>query len=247
MKNNSYRILKLQSGEELITRIAGRKHDKLIIERPMVFKSSTITDPYGRAKEITVLKNWLLYASHEQTTIPIDFVVSFLKPDMDVLELYSLEKKKDDVQNRQKKNRIIKDPRGPIYEKKKDKFDGTEEIENMMNMFGKFNDHPDMIDRIMNDIENMNPDELEELKDESNEEFENFITMTLFLPPDALLSLIDSGLVEEDQIKNIIDVLNNNKPSNDWYGNESDDPKDHGNNWRDWSPFPDDYLGDFGP
>ena len=104
-----------------------------------------------------------------------------------------------------------------------------------------------MIDRIMNDIENMNPDELEELKDESNEEFENFITMTLFLPPDALLSLIDSGLVEEDQIKNIIDVLNNNKPSNDWYGNESDDPKDHGNNWRDWSPFPDDYLGDFGP
>ena len=241
MKNNSYRILKLQSGEELITRIAGRKNDKLIIERPMIFKSSTITDPYGRAKEITVLKNWLLYASHEQTTIPIDFVISFLKPDMDVLELYGLEKKKDDAQNRQKKNRIIKDTRGRRYEKKKDNFDSSEEIENMMNTFSKFKDNPDMLDRIMNDIKNMNPDELEELKDESHEEFENVITMTLFLPPDALLTLIDSGLVEEDQIKSIIDVLNKNKPSNEWY-----DPKDYGNSWKDWSPFPDDYLDNLG-
>ena len=66
MKNNSYRILKLKSGEELIVRISGQKKDKLIIERPMIFKSSVITDQYGHAKEITVLKNWLLYAAHEQ-------------------------------------------------------------------------------------------------------------------------------------------------------------------------------------
>ena len=38
--------------EELITRIKGQKNGRLIIERPMVFKSLTMTDPFGRAKEV---------------------------------------------------------------------------------------------------------------------------------------------------------------------------------------------------
>jgi hypothetical protein len=139
MKNNSYRILKLKSGEELITRIAGQKNGNLIIERPMKFHSSTMTDPYGRAKEITILKNWLLYASTEKTTIPKDFVASFLRPDTDVLKLYELEKKKDDGLKNQKKNKIIKDPRGPSnpQNNKPNNFQGAEEIERMMNLFNK--------------------------------------------------------------------------------------------------------------
>jgi hypothetical protein len=276
MKNNSYRILKLKSGEELIVRIAGQKQDKLIIERPMKFHSSTMTDPYGRAKEITILKNWLLYASHEKTTIPKDFVASFLKPDADVLQLYELEKRKDDDLKKFKKNRIIKDPRP---NNSPSNFKGAEEIEKMMEMFNKHADK-DIVDNIMNEMDNMSEEEWAEMRNDSNEtmdDYINYITMTVHLPPEALMSLVDSGLIEEDQIKSIIDALNSGKTSSsdeneenfpelgnhnlsDLFGGkwpplghktflndaepEPRDPDDYGTHWKDWSPFPDDYLED---
>lgn len=257
MKNNSYRILKLKSGEELIARIAGQKKNKLIIERPMIFKSSTMTNSYGQAKEITVLKNWLLFASHEKTSIPKDFVASFLKPDMDVLELYELEKRKDDILKYQKKNRIIKDPRSPDNSKnnKPSNFKGAEEIEKMMNLFNKNSSNDkNMMEEFINSMENLSNEDLAEMRKDSTEddEYVNYITMTLFLPPESLLSLIDSGLVEEDQIKDIINALSNGKMGennmDDWGGAyspfEERNPNEYGNNWKDWSPFSSDYLED---
>lgn len=295
MKNNSYRILKLKSGEELITRIIGNKNGKLIIERPMMFHSSTMTDPYGRAKEITILKNWLLYASQEKTSIPSDFVATFLKPDNDVLRLYELEKKKNDGLKHKKKNRIIKDPRTP--KNKFGNFKGSEEVENMMDLFNKyylFNKYADkdMIDDIMNKIDNMSEEEMAAIRDEAireeeiEEEMVNYITMTLFLPPESLMTLVDSGLVDEDQIKGIIDALSEGKTSSrdddedfpfgelppkmgeqnfnelfgeqfppignkewnfDWKSNKKNDNRDsddYGKHWKDWSPYPEDYLDD---
>jgi len=264
MKNNSYRILKLKSGEELIARIAGQKRDKLIIERPMIFKSSTMTDPYGRTKELTVLKNWLLYAAHEKTSIPKDFVVSFLKPDMDVLELYELEKRKDDFLKSKKKNRIIKDPRGPRNSKnnKPSKFKGVEEIEKLMNLFNKNSNNKNMMEEFIDSMENLSDEDLAEMRRNSMEDertdsmedddYVNYITMTLFLPPEALLSLVDSGLIEEKQLKEIIDALHNGKMDgnnmDEWGGVyspfEERNPDEYGNSWKDWSPFPTDYLGD---
>jgi len=270
MKNNSYRILKLKSGEELITRIVGNKNGKLIIERPMLFHSSTMTDPYGRTKEITILKNWLLYSSTEKTTIPEDFVASFLRPDTDVLKLYELEKKKDDELKNQKKNKIIKNPtKGP----QNSNFKEAEEIEKMINLFNKYYDR-DMIDNDMHDAETKN-------ETEEDENFTNYITMSLCLPPEALMTLVDSGLVDEDQIKEIIDMLSQGKTSsedeknefpfrefppmgdidiNELFGGIELPPMGHkkfnfkdnrnadefGSHWKDWSPYPDDYLEDRG-
>ena len=284
MKNNSYRILKLKSGEELITRIAGQKNGNLIIERPMKFQSSTMADPYGRVKEITILKNWLLYASTEKATIPKEFVASFLKPDIDVLKLYELEKRKDDTLKHQKKNRIVrKDPHNS-QNNIPSNFQGAEEIEKMMDLFNKYSDDKDMMNNIMNGINNMSEEEMAEMRDEA-EDFTNYITMSLYLPPEALMTLVDSGLVDEDQIKEIIDALSQGKTSsedqenefpfgefpshmgevdiNDMFGNtqfppigykkfnfkdESNnrDPDEYGTHWKDWSPYPDDYLEDRG-
>ena len=247
MKNNSYRILKLKSGEELITKITSSKSNKLIIEKPMIFKSTTVTDAYGRAKEITVLKNWLLYADHEETSIPKDFVASFLKPDLDVLKLYQLEKKKDEEQK--KKNRIIKRPNKDTINKKN--IDAENEFDSIMNILNKYKNKDDIVDKIMNNIENMSDEEFQEMQESQENDFENYITMNIVLPPEALLSLVDSGLIDEEEILRMIHALKsqadfqskmNNNIMN--YYDRNKNYKNDGKDWKDWSPFPEDYLND---
>ena len=46
-----YRILKLRSGEELIAKIRGESKGKLILERPMIFKTILLSGNYGTQKE----------------------------------------------------------------------------------------------------------------------------------------------------------------------------------------------------
>jgi len=253
MKDNSYRILKLKSGEELITKITSSKNDKLTIERPMIFKSTTITDPYGRAKEITILKNWLIYSDHEETSIPKDFVASFLKPDLDVLELYHLEKEKEEELKKQK-NRIIKRPtKRPTKDTTKKKNTNAEnEFDSIMNLLNKYkNKKDDIVDKIMDNIENMSDEEFQEMQESQENDFENYITMNIVLPPEALLSLVDSGLIDEEEILRMIHALKsqadfqskmNNNIMN--YYDRNKNYKNHGKDWQDWSPFPEDYLND---
>ena len=248
MKNNSYRILKLKSGEELITKITSSKSNKLIIEKPMIFKSTTVTDAYGRPKEITVLKDWLLYADHKETSIPKDFVASFLKPDLDVLELYQLEKKKDEEQK--KKNRIIKRPNKDTINKKN--IDAENEFDSIMNILNKYKNKDDIVDKIMDNIENMSDEEFQEMQESQENDFENYITMNIVLPPEALLSLVDSGLIEEEEIMRMIRALksqaefqsNMNNNIMDYYNSRNKNYKNDGKDWKDWSPFPEDYLDD---
>ena len=244
MMNNSYRILKLKSGEELITKIIYSNKDKLTIEKPMIFKSTTVTDPYGRAKEITVLKNWLLFADHEETSIPKDFVATFLKPDIDVLELYRLEKKKDETLK--KKNRIIKRPNKDTKEKN---IDAESEFDSIMNILNKYKNKDEIVDKIMDNIENMSDEEFQAMQEsqQEDEDFANYITMNIVLPPEALLSLVDSGLIDEEEILRMIHALKfqaemNNSMMN--YYNRDKDYKNQGKDWKDWSPFPEDYLHD---
>ena len=248
MKNNSYRILKLKSGEELITKITSSKSNKIIIEKPMIFKSTTVSDGYGKAKEITVLKDWLLYADSKKTSIPKDFVASFLKPDLDVLELYQLEKKKDKEQK--KKNRIIKRPNKDTKQNINDAEDEFNTILNILND-NKYKNKDDFIDNIMNNIENIrNQEEIQNDQESEESDFENYITMNIVLPPEALLSLVDSGLIEEEEIMRMIQALKSqaelqskmNTNIMDYYNSRNKTYKNDGKDWRDWSPFPEDYL-----
>ena len=234
MKTNSYRILKLRSGEELIAKITSEKNNKLIIERPMVFKSSMMTDPYGRTREMTILKNWLLYATHEQTSIPKDFVASYLKPDTDVMKLYSLEKKKVDEQKRESSRKIHKVDNHEAPNKES-------EINDLVNFMNKIKTEKEksIMEKIMDDMKNLSDEDLREMARNSEEEernqenFMNYITMTLFLPPEALMSLVEGGLLEEEDIIEVINGLKN-------YDGRRDG-KDFGNRWQDWSPYPEDY------
>ena len=92
-----YRILKLKSGEEIITKILGQQKGKLILERPMIFKTLHMMDGLGRQKEITVLKDWLQFTDEITIDIPKDYIAIFLKPDKTSSELYDLQKEKEDT------------------------------------------------------------------------------------------------------------------------------------------------------
>ena len=90
-----YRILRLRSGDDIITKIVGKKGDKFILERPMQMKAATIFDS-GLQKEILCFRNWLQYTNDNETDIPSDWVATFLTPQEEISDLYEHEKRKED-------------------------------------------------------------------------------------------------------------------------------------------------------
>ena len=88
---SQYKILKLKSGEEIITRIMSQQKGKFIIERPMIFRTLVTLDRLGNQREITVLRNWLQFTDEIITEIPKDYVASFLIPDKSSENLYNIQ------------------------------------------------------------------------------------------------------------------------------------------------------------
>ena len=230
----SYRILKLRSGEELIAEIRGEANNKLILSRPMIFKSLIIPDPFGKQKEITILKNWLGHTNEIQTKIPKDFIATYLTPDSDVVELYDLEKEKQDTDSNPKR-KIIDVKKNKQFPKEPTKMDDmtAEDLNDFLRMVKQeMSESPDLFE----DEQSMMP----EMPDDMN--MKNFINMSIFLPPEALLSLVDAGLLDVEDVNALIDSLrngNNNYNGDDKKRQEEDD---YGMDWKDWSPDPDDYI-----
>ena len=232
-----YRILKLRSGEELIAKIRGESKGKLILERPMIFKTILLSSNYGTQKEITVLKNWLSLSNDIETKIPKDFVATFLEPENRVIELYDLEKKKEDIDPPISKKIV----RGEDVNDNKPK--PPKSISDILNGMTDENVR-EMFDSIQDDLKEMreNSEDWPEMPDMG--ESQNLINMSLFLPPEALLSLVDAGLLDIKDIQQLIDTMNNeyNKNISDNYTGDETDRDDFGTKWTDWSPDPKDYL-----
>lgn len=267
MENTNYRILKLKSGEELITKIVGQKQNKMILERPMVFKSLMYQDEYGRKKELTVLKNWLTHSTQNVTEIPKDHIAIFLEPESMVVKLYDLEKEKEDTTGEiQKKitgdvdnqpphipfpdgirfpppSTLMPNPEIPTAENMKP--------EDMMSFLDAMND---MLDEARDNIEDLQEE------GEDNEEIilpndQDFVAMTILFPPKLIEELIERGIIDP---KDMLDTLNmfkddiapkNKKspPDNKTTFTDKDTSKeidrpDFGTKWTDWSSDISDWL-----
>jgi len=240
-----YRILKLKSGEELITKIVGQKKGKYILERPMVFKSSLIMDNRGRQREITVLKNWLQFTEDIVTEIPKDFVATFLVPDPTSSELYDLEKEREDAEPTE--SRITG---GNMSEEEFD-FPLKDIAEDIMKSLGALGSMSDMDNNKEYDkykeeegdmVDYENIEELEMIWDSI---ISDLWHSTLF-PPPSLVDLIERGMVDPNEIKRILnDIQRKNRSSkkiSDTYTGDESDRKDFGNQWTDWPIDPNDYL-----
>ena len=91
----AYRILKLKSGEEIITKLVESEKGNLSMEFPMAFRTMLMTDPYtGSQKEVTILRDWISYTADKFIKIPRDLVISYSTPLKEAIFLYEKEKEK---------------------------------------------------------------------------------------------------------------------------------------------------------
>ena len=99
----SYKILKLKSGEELISHVTEKNKRTLVLTRPMVFRTTTLMDKIGRPYDMTLLKDWLIHTTSQQIEIPKTHIASMLDPTDDTFRLYDMEMKRLDVLSEDRK------------------------------------------------------------------------------------------------------------------------------------------------
>lgn len=211
MKHN-YRILKLRSGEDVITKIVGGDKKNLTIDKPMAMKVASFVSPDGRdRKNVLCMKDWLEYTDKDQIAIPRDWIAVFLQPDNDVIRLYELEKK-----------RIASGPeeREIAFKEKIEEELAQEEKSSIMeklpidpnSVIASFAIPPKVFLSIL-----ANGLLQQGLESEG--------------PTSDLFDALFGDIAEEDF-----------NGSHERLDDDEDDDKGHGNRWRDWSDNPNDYI-----
>lgn len=226
--NSSYRVLKLQSGEEIIAKIKGRDKGKIILDNPMLFTTTTRSDPFGKAKEITYLKDWLANAVEDTIRIPETFIVSWLKPSPNVTKLYDIER------NIKQEDEIFGGKFPPVVGPgKKPKSPPTFDMDSLL----------DAIDSLGKNMDS-DPD-----NPKTNNPKDNSFFMHMMIPPEMVRELFEQGLMDlddvfddddDDEISEFYEEVNEHK----YTGDQNKDDPNYGNRWTDWNPNPndDEYL-----
>lgn len=229
-----YRILKLRSGEEIITKITGKQKGKMILERPMIFRTMMMHDGLGRPKEVTVLRNWTPNTNEIHAKIPEDYIATFLTPSMEAVKLYELEKDQED----RIESNIVARPEKP----KPQTQDPMSLIEALIRLKDDIEDIEDRHEEMMDgDLQ----DELDEMDDDDHPMM-NMVTMTMFFPPNVLSEMINNGLINPKELGSMLNSLNDGdkfSSLSDLYTGDREDP-DVGSSWTDWSSNPEDYFSD---
>lgn len=235
-QKTQYKIMKLRSGEEIIARISNSTEKKITVERPMCFRSMMIQDYYGVPKDILVMKNWIPLSVDNHIDIPKDHIVSYINPNPDAISLYESEKEREDT--KLKINEF----------KKQNPVDEDEEFKKMMKYLS---DNTQKLDEMMNNIENV-----DEKKPQDKKNKEDMIFMNMMFPPEMLLDLIESDLIDPEifgEMYKDIKKSKKKKPlppknkkanpkknlsegSSSKYTGDQKDHKDFGNRWTDWNP-----------
>jgi hypothetical protein len=221
MVPNSYRILKLRSGEQIICEIKGSTKEIMKIMRPMAFRSAVSFDGTGSQREFTVLRDWLNHTNQIETTIPKDFIITILVPDEKIASMYDREKERSDEETT------------------------IHEVPQMPNMDTLKNFLQNEIEDTLKEIE----EEEDQTKKPGGMMDQNeMMVLSLALPLDELKTLIDNDIIDLDDIKQAFDMTNKNnrneKISEDMDTSSEIDREDFGDKWTDWSPFAEDYLND---
>ena len=226
---SSYRILKLSSGEEIIAKIIGKDNGKIVLENPMIFRTSHKADMFGTTKEVTFLGDWLANTNSKVTKISENFIMNWLTPSKEVAHLYDMEQTRRS-DHFLKQNKKSQDNQWP-------------------NVWGPNAKPPEIKppDKNQTDLYSM-LDEM--MKDTSNtDKNDQYVFMHMMLPPDAIKEMMESGIFDdlEDELLDFIgdDVDGGiyGETNDDLYTGDDKTSPEYGNRWTDWdpNPFNDDY------
>ena len=89
---NSYRIMKLTSGDNIICEIKNSSSTRYRVKRPMTIKTTVQFDARGNQRDYTILRNWMNHSNEIETNISTDYVITILKPNDDIVSLYENKK-----------------------------------------------------------------------------------------------------------------------------------------------------------
>ena len=241
----TYRVIKLNSGEEIIAKIKGHairpNGDNILIERPMIFKSTAAFDHFGNQKEITYLKNWLVLSNQIETEISTNNILTVLKPDSHVIDLYDKEKEREDT----KENKTTF---GPVFDNnkpnqstnKKNLEDFMHELEDMIDLHNE--DSPDP-EEYMKKI-GFNPDHLSNIIDQffgSEDDGLNekeLVNLNISFDARILKTLVDNDILPPEYLLRLIARFENQENITDEFTGDETDRKDFGNKWTDWDQNP---------
>lgn len=96
-----YRIINLDSGDNLIAQVTETREKVITIYRPFQMKVITLVDKEGPmsltfGKEALIFRNWLEFSTDEKVTIPRNKVIAMTLPNEMLSNLYEQEKEKED-------------------------------------------------------------------------------------------------------------------------------------------------------
>ena len=237
----NYKIIKLNNGDEIIADV---KHndDHIVVENPMLFLYSTMSDANGISVDVTFLKDWLSNSDNKTTTVKNDRIVIMTDASEKCSKIYEQQKtneiKKEEttemsaeefLQQMDKMVSEIMENSMPESFSQDDKFDNYESF--LESEEKKYHQRKRKKKRKKeSDISNMIPKELRDRP---------MIYLNMIIPPEAIMNLISSGVLDADVIQKIIDET---KKKNNFTGDEKS-RGDFGNKLSDWNPDPqsDDY------
>ena len=178
--SSSYRVLKLQSGEEIIAKIKGKEGEKIILENPMIFTTQLRSTPFGQTQEITFLKDWLANIKKDTVKIPENFIVTWNSPTSDVSRLYDAERK----------NKSSRD-----FKKSSTNPDESNPLSKILEDLKKLEDQIDETEK------NAQPPlPMEPPFPLPPGQSKNSIFMSMMLPPDFIKNLIEEGYLDLDEL-----------------------------------------------
>lgn len=195
-----YKIFKLKSGEEIITEVKELTKGKYILDRPMIFRTTTLVDKTGRPYDLMMLKDWLVHSDTKIIELPKNHVATSFNPTSDITKMYEIEKGRSDKEQKQAddakkntKNNILEQLFGDMFG------DIQQDIENQTNEQMKSLDSPDAPPFYPPEDTNQ-----QEFPSPFDQDMIPMVSISMLFPPEVILDLLDSGILDPKELLRLV-------------------------------------------
>tara|TARA_Y100001937_G_scaffold84225_1_gene113972 strand:+ start:625 stop:1203 length:579 start_codon:yes stop_codon:yes gene_type:complete len=171
-----YRIINLDSGDNLIAQVTETREKVITVYRPFQMKVITLLDEEGPMsmqfrKEALIFRNWLEFSKDEKVTIPRNKVIAMTRPSDMLSDLYEQEKEKEDnpkfmqdLINKMKKLELQEELEEVLDEVEEEFSLDSDEIDSISEISVEIDpdDIRDIVHKIIEDAKNVAPPEIDE-------------------------------------------------------------------------------------
>ena len=242
-------LIKLKSGEELISDIGIKTKTRCELINPYVIRCTVMVNPMlGIPYEVSSIKDWLVLSDTKKINIPTNHIVNIFEPSVLTKKLYKQELKgaKDLLKQPKLKSKdTIPDPITDIVPSDKDL--KNNEMKNFIeDILGNMFSNESPLSEENDFYDSMTPEDQHrdtpEPIDSYNEAFpprkrksyknRPLIQMNMLFPPEVLIDLMESGIINVNDINKIAKEIKNKLK----YTGDERHRKDFGNKLSDWNP-----------